>query len=272
MPASHEIRFVHDREVCWTAWPSGTVLLSYGAIRYRIQAGDRIFWSLVPAVDGGRFATLSAWVVSVHGSIWQFLDLQVRVDAAVRVRARLLEALTSLAQLAKVPLTLAPQGPACLQLVGTVQSTGVCRGKTLAAWNGIPAGSPFAVLAVAGLARAVQVCPGWSPSRCWSTGVDAGQQARLQAGQALLEASAGATVALTGGWSALRHVEPERPDQPRQRPVRLAPLTPIDLPELETLCAAAGDDTPAAPEPLSQPVWQPIAPEVFFWCATVRRL
>ena len=60
------------QRLCWTAWLTSAVLLSYGGITYRIQADDRLFLSLERAADGGRLVMISAWLLSAHGSTWQF--------------------------------------------------------------------------------------------------------------------------------------------------------------------------------------------------------
>jgi hypothetical protein len=150
-----------------------------------------------------------------------------------------------------------------IAITGTVEDAGVSRGKTLAAWNGIPSGEPW-----------LRVRP------------DPGQDLLAAAPEVILvsvpralmpEEPVGQALQLVGRWRLPAPVEPPDDDIPRQMPIELKQM-PIELkllpPDLSSLdlssadlsemSATLGEIEGAAPSSEVVEAWVPVAREPVF--------
>ena len=144
-------------------------------------------------------------------------------------------------------------------LSGTVAAVGISRGKTMAAWDGVPAGEPFVLIRCDHQHKSVHA---WFPD-------GAPRQART--------AQLGKRVRLRGRWQEPPQETPQSIYEPRQ-----APIAPMDARTLEAHDALlsvlpqadpSGDGAPSqqAPSPVSE-LMVPVARSEHFQAAEMEIL
>ena len=140
-------------------------------------------------------------------------------------------------------------------ITGRVTAVGHSRGKTLAAWDGVPSGQGFLLVHLDG---DVPRPPAAADSvHVWFPEVPPPELPPL----------VGQRIRLQGRWQDPPIEEPDSFEQPRQQP--LAPMDPLLLPDLEALSPSVPPEPDSQPQP---PV--PAAPpstDVGSWVPVARR-